>query len=454
MAVDTDIEITEATVVAMITYDEAVKYLLDIPKFTKNKNNQNLRRVLNIMGNPDRNFKVIHVAGTNGKGSTCAFMYSILKNAGYRVGMFTSPHLVKVNERISIDGQSISDEAFLEAYMAARQATQNVINEGGEHPSFFEYMFLVGMAAFAKAEVEFVILETGLGGRLDATNIIEKPAVSVITSVSMDHMEILGDTVEEIAMEKAGIIKEHTPVVFWGEDENVRNVMERTALEKGVKSVSVSKKDIKKITKTNNSIDFCLVNSYDKYGCLTVPFVMDYQMWNASLAVAALSEVLPELSVSVIREGLLNAKWPGRMEQIADKVYLDGAHNYDGVLQFRDYVNELVSKERASVYILFSVVKEKEYHEMMELIGQIEGCQGFLVAPIANARATAVEELKENLEKTGKQVYAFNSLAEAFDYGIRLKNDSEYLFCVGSLYMVGEIKKALELKEHIGDRIK
>ena len=433
---------------AMSTYEEAVKYLLDIPKFTKNKNNQNLRRVLEVMGNPDRKFKVIHVAGTNGKGSTCAFMNSILRRAGYRVGMFTSPHLVKVNERICIDGQNVSDEAFVESYMTAKAAVEKVMNEGGEHPSFFEYMFLVGMAAFDKADVEFAILETGLGGRLDATNIIEKPVVSVITSISMDHMEILGETIEEIAMEKAGIIKEDTPVIFWGEEKKVQSVIERTALERGAKFLSICKKDIKKITKTNNSIDFCLVNSYDKYGCLTVPFVMDYQMWNASLAVVALSEVVPELKPSDIKEGLMSARWAGRMEQIADKVYLDGAHNYDGVLQFRDYVNELVAKEKASVYILFSVVKEKEYHEMMELIGQIEGCQGFLVAPIANARATAVEELKENLEKTGKKVYAFDSLAEAFEYGMRLKNDTEYLFCVGSLYMVGEIKKALELKEH------
>lgn len=444
MAVDTDMEITEATVVVKSTYEEAVKYLLDIPKFTKNKNNDNLRRILNVMGNPDRSFKVIHVAGTNGKGSTCAFMNSIIKTAGYKVGMFTSPHLVRVNERININGQNVSDEAFLEAYIAARQAVEVVINEGGEHPSFFEYMFLVGMAAFARAGVEFVILETGLGGRLDATNIVEKPVVSVITSVSKDHMEILGDTIEQIASEKAGIIKAGVPVVYWAEDEAVRKVLEHTALEKGVKYTALSRKDIKKITKTNNSIDFCLVNSYDKCGCLTVPFVMDYQMWNASLAVTALSEALPELDISAIREGLMAARWPGRMEQIAERVYLDGAHNYDGVLQFRDYVNELVSDKKAGVYILFSVVKEKEYHEMMELIGQIENCKGFLVAPIANARATAVEELKSNLEKTGKKVYAFDSLADAFDFGLKLRKSTDYLFCVGSLYMVGEIKKALE----------
>lgn len=428
----------------MNTYEEAVKYLLDIPKFTKNKNNDNLRQILRAMGNPDRGFKVIHVAGTNGKGSTCAFMNSILRQAGYKVGMFTSPHLVKVNERININGVNVSDDELLASFNRAEQAVRDVMAEGGEHPSFFEYMFLVGMAAFASADVEYVILETGLGGRLDATNIVEKPVVSVITSVSRDHMEILGDTIEEIAAEKAGIIKKDVPVVYWAEDERVRAVMDKTATEKGARAIPICKKNIKKITKTNNSIDFCLVNSYDKYGCLTVPFVMDYQMWNATLAVTALSEIIPDMDKSVVVEGLKTASWPGRMERVAERVYLDGAHNYDGVVQFRDYVNELVARENTGVYILFSVVKEKEYHEMMELIGQIEGCKGFLVAPVANARATAVEELKSNLERTGKKVYAFESLAEAFRYGLELKDKQEYLFCVGSLYMVGEIKEALE----------
>ena len=431
----------------MFTYDEAVKYLLDIPKFTKNKNNENLRRILKAMGNPDRGFKVIHVAGTNGKGSTCTFINSVLVEAGYSVGLFTSPHLVKVNERICINGKYATDDEFLEAFNSAKQAVDKVINEGGEHPSFFEYMFLVGMASFDMAKVEYVILETGLGGRLDATNIVEKPVVSVITSVSKDHMEILGDSIEQIAMEKAGIIKEGIPVVFWAEDEDVRKVVERTAKMRNAKCIGICRKYIKKIDKANNSIDFCLVNSYDKYRCLSVPFVMDYQMWNASLAVSALEEILPELDESFVKKGLLAAKWPGRMEQIADKVYLDGAHNYDGILQFRNYVNELVAREKTSVYILFSVVKEKEYHEMMELIGQIECCKGFIVAPVANARAAAVSELKEGLLQTGKDVHTFTSLEEAYNYGLKLKNESEYLFCVGSLYMVGEIKSILNTEK-------
>lgn len=425
----------------MCSYNEAVEYLLDIPKFTKNKNNNNLREILNKLGNPDRSFKVVHVAGTNGKGSTCAFMNSILCKAGYSVGMFTSPHLIKINERIRINGINVTDEAFLEAYMEARRAVEIVMSDGGEHPSFFEYMLIVALVAFARAKVEYVILEVGLGGRLDATNIIEKPIVSIITSVSKDHMEILGEDIESIAYEKAGIIKEDTPVIYWGQDEAVAKVMENTARERRTKAICVKKDCIKIESKTNNSIDFSLGRGYDKYGCLSIPFVMEYQAWNASLVVSAIEESMPYIDKEIVLAGLRDARWPGRMEQISPRVYLDGAHNYDGVLQFKNYVAELVAKEQVGVYILFTVVKEKEYYQMMDLIEQIDGVKGFLVAPIMNARATAVNELAEYLKTSGKPVHTFNLLEDAYRYGVELKGTEDYLFCVGSLYMVGEIKK-------------
>lgn len=429
----------------MCTYDEAVAYLLDIPKFTKNKDNGNLRRVLKEMGNPDRKFKIIHVAGTNGKGSICAFINSILCEARYAVGMFTSPHLVKINERIKVCGIDVTDEAFLEAFINVKNCVDKVIEQGGEHPSFFEYMFLVGMEAFKRANVQYVILEVGLGGRLDATNVIEKPLVSVIGSVSRDHMEILGDTIEEIAAEKAGIIKSDVPVVYYGEDERVEKVICKRADELCTAKVGIKNCLIKILSKTNKSIDFCLSTVYDKYGTLSVPFVTEYQTRNASLALMALEEAKIPVSVEDVKVGLMNTVWSGRMELIADRVYLDGAHNYDGVLQFKEYVNSLTREKGVGVYILFSVVKEKEYYEMMNLIEEIDGCKGFLVAPVANARAVAVNELAGYLRETGKNVYTFGSLGEAYDFGLKLRGDIDYLFCVGSLYMVGEIKAYLEV---------
>lgn len=428
------------------TYSKAVEYLLDIPKFTKNKDNTNLRKILECMGNPDKDMKIIHVAGTNGKGSTCSFVNNILMAAGKTVGMFTSPHLVKINERIKINGQDISDDKFFRAFLDIKEVVDKIIKEGGEHPTFFEYIFLVGIRALSEAKVEYGIFEVGLGGRLDATNIIEEPLVSIITSVSMDHMEILGDTIEKIAMEKAGIIKAKVPVVYYGEDEKVDRIIKKEVEKKKTIGFSIKNSDIKIKSKTNKAIDFCFANSYDKYGCFEVPFVMEYQTRNAALAICATKLILKDLDEETIGNGLKNTVWSGRMELVAERTYIDGAHNYDGVLQFKEYVNELMHKENAKAYILFSVVKEKEYYEMMNLIEEIDNCKGFLVAPIMNARAAAVEDMAQYLTKSGKEVYTFATLGEAYDYGQKLIKDNDYLFCVGSLYMVGEIKAHLEVK--------
>lgn len=427
-------------------YAQAVAYLLDIPKFTKNKDNANLRRILNKMGNPDKYIKIIHVAGTNGKGSTCSFINNILISAGKSVGMFTSPHLVKINERIKINGQDISDEKFLRAFIDVKEVVDNVINEGGEHPSFFEYIFLVGIKALKDENVEYGIFEVGLGGRLDATNIIEKPEVSIITSVSKDHMEILGENIEDIAREKAGIIKKDVPLVYYGQEECVDKIIREKIEEIGTKGISVKNSDIKIISKTNKAIDFYLSNSYDKNECFTIPFVMEYQTRNATLAINAVKLLDRDITLDTIKTGLMNTVWSGRMELMAKRTYIDGAHNYDGVLQFKEFVNELMKKEDAECYILFSVVKEKEYYEMMNLIEEIDRCKGFLVAPVMNARAAAVEDMATYLRKSGKEVHCFMSLSEAYDYGQRLIESKDYLFCVGSLYMVGEIKAHLEVK--------
>ena len=430
----------------MHTYNEAVAYLLDIPKFTKNKDNMNLRRILDRMGNPDRDIKIIHVAGTNGKGSTCSFINSILVSAGKSVGMFTSPHLVKINERVKINGKDISDDKFLEAFTSVKAVVDKVIEEGGEHPSFFEYIFLVGIKALSDAKVEYGIFEVGLGGRLDATNVIEKPEVSVITSVSMDHMEILGESIEEIANEKAGIIKKDVPVVYYGQEEKVDKIMRAKVEEIGTKGISVKNSDIKIVSKTNKAIDFCFANSYDKNECFEIPFVTDYQTRNAALAVNAVKLLDGNITDETIRTGLKNTVWAGRMELVSERTYIDGAHNYDGVLQFKEFVNELMKKQDANAYILFSVVKEKEYYQMMNLIEEIDRCKGFLVAPVMNARAAAVEDMASYLRKSGKEVHCFNALSEAYDYGQKLIGEKDYLFCVGSLYMVGEIKAHLEVK--------
>ena len=229
-----------------MTYEEAESYINDTPKFTKKNTLENTRMVLEAMGHPERKMKLIHVAGSNGKGSVCAYLSSILKAAGKEVGLFTSPHLVKINERFKINEEDVSDELFLEAFEGVMDLVRQLLKEKPEefaHPTFFELLFLMGIYIFDKAHMEYVVLETGLGGRFDATNVIEKPLVSVITSISLEHTEYLGDTYAKIAGEKAGIIKEGCPVVYDGTRKDVEEAILKKASEMHAKAYAAAGSD-------------------------------------------------------------------------------------------------------------------------------------------------------------------------------------------------------------------
>ena len=215
----------------MFTYEEAVAYIEDIPKFTTKNKLEHTRNCLDMLGSPDKDKKIIHVAGTNGKGSVCAFLSSMLEEGGYKCGLFTSPHLGKINERFQINEVMVSDQTFLEAFLKVKELSDRLVEAGDYHPTYFEFLFLMGMLVFQQEEVDYIILETGLGGRLDATNSVANPIACVITSISLDHVEYLGDTIPKIAGEKAGIIKTHVPVIFDGNRLESAQVIEQRARE-------------------------------------------------------------------------------------------------------------------------------------------------------------------------------------------------------------------------------
>ncbi|OYP22036.1 tetrahydrofolate synthase, partial [Lachnotalea glycerini] len=218
-----------------MNYEEAVEYILNIPKFTKKNPMDNIKTLMKKLGNPEESMKVIHVAGTNGKGSVCAFLASILRQAGKTNAMFTSPHLIEINERFEINGKKVTNEVFTETFHIVINGVNQMIEEGYSHPTFFEFLFAMAMVIFKRAKVEYAILETGMGGRLDATNVIDKPVMTIITTIALDHMQILGDTIEEIAKEKAGIIKSNVVVVFDGTNEAASRVIEEIASKKRCK---------------------------------------------------------------------------------------------------------------------------------------------------------------------------------------------------------------------------
>lgn len=426
-------------------YEIVEKEILDIPKFSKKTTKENLKKIYDSLNIKSEG--IIHVAGTNGKGSVCAFITSVLVESGKKVGTFTSPHLIAMTERIKIDNADVSKETFVEAYDKVKKAVDKVLNEGGEYPSFFEMLFLMAMYVFHKEGVEYIVLETGLGGRLDATNMFDKPLVSVITSISLDHMEILGDTIEKIAYEKAGIIKENIPVIYYGENEKVGEVIENEVLKKHAKAYCVKKSDIISIKKSKNDIAFSLNSSYYEYDGLKVSFIADYQVVNASLAVKAI-EVINNLTnagitIENIKSGIVNAKWEARMEQVRPGIFIDGAHNDDGVEEFVRVVSEYPCKGRK--LILFSAVKEKEYHKMIERIAVETGIEEFFVPTIDSPRALKSEEICGIFSKYADKshIHGFEKSGDALMKALEMKKEDDVLFIAGSLYLAGEVKKAL-----------
>lgn len=428
-------------------YKEAVAYIEETPKFTTKNTLEHTRECLRRLGDPQKNFKVIHVAGTNGKGSTCAFITSILREAGYCCGLFTSPHLVEINERFQINEVSVSDEKFLEAFIKVKELADQLTAEGDYHPTYFEMLFLMGMLIFAEAKVDYVTLETGLGGRLDATTSIEDPVACVITSISLDHMQYLGNTVAEIAGEKAGIIVPGVPVIYDGNDETAAKVIRAKARELGSPAYELKKEDCNVLHTSREGIDFSLNSSFYQDEVFHIPFIARYQVMNGALALKTmevLREILP-VEKEQIRRGMKDTRWQGRMETICPGVIVDGAHNEDGVAKFTETAAHF--QKDYEITLLFSAVSDKDYKDMIAGICKNIKFAHVVTTQIQGDRVVPAQELGEIFTGNGcGNVTAVSSVKEAFDLACAQKGDG-LLFCVGSLYLIGEIKAYMKEKK-------
>lgn len=432
--------------VTALNYIEAVNYIEDIPKFTTKNKLSHTRECLEMLGDPDASFQVIHVAGTNGKGSVCAFLASVLAAAGYRTGLFTSPHLVKINERFRIDGVDISDEEFLWAFEQVLDIAHKMVDQGSYHPTYFEFLFLMGMVIFREKRVEYVVLETGLGGRLDATNSVRHPLACIIASIGLDHTEYLGDTLEAIAGEKAGIIKKGAVVVYDDRHPSVSRVIEAAAKEQGCEAFGVAPSMYEILRNTPTSIDFSLKNRYYDNTTFTVPYIAPYQVVNASLAISVLGALQDKVSVSTdrIKKGIAETAWEGRMETVLPGVIVDGAHNEDGICRFIETAQHF--HDDYEITLLFSAVVEKDYRSMIRDICQRLRLQRVVTTQIEGPREVPAEELADIFRANGcSQVEALEKVPEAFAVACERRGEG-LLFCVGSLYLVGEIKDCIRSK--------
>lgn len=426
-----------------MNYTEAVDYIETIPKFTVKHPPEHTRELLSRLGNPQEGIKIIHVAGTNGKGSVCAYLNAMLLAGGKKTGLFTSPHLVRINERFQINGEDVSDEQFLDAFLKVEKAAKEYEAEGEGHPSYFETLFLMGMLIFKEAGVEYLVMETGLGGRLDATNVVEKPLACIITSISRDHTEYLGDTLEAIAGEKAGIIKAGVPVIYDASQPGPASVIAAKAKEMGSPAWPMEPSFYEMKTQSREGITFTFAYPGGEKAELAIPYVAKYQMMNASLAFYTMHilQDVHDIPKNVLAEGLSKIKWPCRMEMAAPGVIIDGAHNEDGIAQFVSTAGYFAKENE--ITILFTAVADKHYHEM---IGEI--CEGIhpshvVATQIDGSRIVPAEVLAEDFRKAGcTDVCAEPEIGAAYEKALG-KKGSGMLFCVGSLYLAGELKAYL-----------
>lgn len=444
-----------------ITMQEAWDQIEAIPGYARKKSGiPKIREFLGLLGDPDREFQVIHVAGTNGKGSVCAFLTSMLCEAGIPCGTFVSPHLVDIRERFLIGGVMVPEADFVRAFLEVQAACEKWTARGTLHPTYFEFLFYMGLCIFRNAGVEVLVLETGMGGTYDVTNVVEDPLVSVITSISIDHTAFLGSTIAEIAAHKAGIIKRGHPVVYDCSSPEAAAVISAKAEELGVQKFPVTPETAGRGIRTHLAgmeadtaarLDRNLLElSYRGRDVLfEIPFEAPYQFMNAALAIRALDISGLPVTPEQAKAGVRKAKWPARMEQICPGVYLDGAHNEDGIRAFLDAACRLKKlRDPDHVRILFAVSADKKYPEMLAEIRERLQPDFWILAKMESHRTLSVSELEEAAkvladQECGKktEILVCPDVKEALNRLFRIHGEHDLTLIAGSLYLAGEVKE-------------
>lgn len=427
-----------------MTKSECEEYLLNIPKFKKKTLLSDTERFYEAIGAPAKDIPIIHVAGTNGKGSTCYYISEILEEHNLKTALFTSPHLVSMNERFVCDRKYIDDASFTEAFETVKNGCLLFDEEEKLqiHPSFFEFLFLMFMVWAEKERPDVIVLETGLGGRLDATNIFRNPSLTVICSIGIDHIEQLGGTIEEIAYQKAGIIQKGVPLILWDNGPKVNEVIEKVATDMDAKVYKLCDSAISSVHNHENHIDFLLNFEYDTDVCarnlkVGLPTNAMYQTINSSMAVLAAKVFLKErFDDSAAMKAVGGGTFKGRLQEIADGFYVDGAHNEDAVQRLLETVDFIDVKT-----LIFGACKDKDFRRMLEMISDAKVFDNIILTSVNSARAADAKELKEALKEYDGNVFETDNLSEAVCISERYEGKT---VIAGSLYLVGEAIALLE----------
>lgn len=420
-----------------MTYDEALEYIHGISWTFCKPGLERISELCERLGHPERGLKFIHVAGTNGKGSTCSMLDSVLRCAGYKVGLYTSPYIYRFNERMRVNGENIPDDTL--AKITAR--VRPIADSMKDKPTEFELITAIAFLYFKEEACDVVVLEAGMGGRLDSTNVIREPLLSIITGIALDHTAFLGDTVEKIATEKAGIIKDNAPVLFGGSDAEAERVIRNTAERLGspYKSLNHASLEVTDADLFGTHFSYC----DEKYALSLIGL---YQPKNAATVIEAVKILRCcglKISDEALTDGLLGARWRARFEIIRRNptVIFDGAHNPEGIAAATDSIRHYLGKEK--VYVLTGVLSDKDYNYIAKRISEVSE-RAYTITP-DNPRALAAEKYSELLSSLGTAAEPFNSIDEALERAIAdAKRDNRLLICLGSLYTYVDVMKYIE----------
>ncbi len=420
-----------------MNYTEALEYIHSVSWTFCKPGLERIEKLCRALGNPEKSLKFVHVAGTNGKGSFCSMLSEILLSAGYKVGLYTSPYIKVFNERMRVNGENIPNETLAKI----TERVKPIADSMEDKPTEFELITAIAFLYFAEEKCDVVVLEAGMGGRLDSTNIIDTSILSVITGISLDHTAFLGDTVEKIAAEKAGIIKTGVPVLYGGTDESAASVIAFKAGEMGSDFFRPDYTEIKNLTSTLRGTRFEYKGRAVKLNLLGL-----YQPRNASLVLEAV-ELIKKIGMNIpdaaISEGLENARWSARFEIInhLPLIIFDGAHNPEGISSAVESIKHYFGTEK--VIVVSGVLKDKDYHFIAARLSEIASA-AYTITP-GNPRALSAGDFAELLSSLGVKSKANSSIGEALSAAVeRADKSGEAIVCLGSLYTYVDVTAELE----------
>jgi len=432
-----------------MNYEQALEYIHSTYRFGSKLGLENIYCLLDLMDNPHEQMKVIHVAGTNGKGSTSSFISSVLMEQGYSVGLYTSPFLEEFTERIKINKKNIPKDELGEITGFVKNKVDEMLAVGKNHPTEFEIVTAIGFEYFKRKKVDFLVLEVGLGGRGDSTNVVDLPLVSVITPIDYDHMNYLGDTLAKIAYEKAGIIKKNSWVVSYPQQDEAMEVIKEVCHRQNSKLITVPMENIRIVKQDVNRQYFDVQLEDTVLRNLSISMLGDHQIQNAIMALTALRVLKNEhgiiLTEKAVYQGFEKAKWPGRLEVMGHNptVLIDGAHNVHGLKALAKVLDKFFYEKE--IILVIGILADKDVQAMLEVI--IPKANKVVVTEPYSPRAMTAEKLSKMVEQYNRPMTVEKHISMAVDKALNLAKEDEVVIFCGSLYMIGQVRTILKNKQ-------